>query len=236
MGPIGPMGSRPGALTGFISGPWNSQPHWHAPWFLLLISHMRNGALLSSTALCILLAACATKDREHYVVVSIADQAMDVYRNNLHVARYPVSTSKFGPGDRPGSCHTPLGELEIARKIGDGAPMGAVFRDRRPTGEVLKPDAPGRDPIVTRILWLRGLQHENQNAFGRCIYIHGTAEERNIGRPASYGCIRMRSHDVLHLFRTVGVGARVDVVYGPLPDPDKLTQNTSATAALASGG
>ncbi len=184
----------------------------------------------------ILLAACATKDRSHYVVVSIADQAMDVYQNRVHLVRYQVSTSKFGWGDRPGSCHTPLGELEVVRKIGADAPLGAVFRDRHPTGEVLVPNAPGRDPIVTRILWLRGLQAENRNAFGRCIYIHGTPEERNIGRPASYGCIRMRSTDVIHLFRTVGVGARVDILPGPLPDPDKLARSAPARAATQAIG
>jgi hypothetical protein len=192
---------------------------------------MRFRLFLGSVVLSLLLASCATKDRRHYVVVSIADQAMDVYRNNLKIARYQVSTSKFGWGDRPGSGFTPLGELEVARKIGAGAALGAVFHDRRPTGEILKPDTPGRDPIVTRILWLRGLQPENRNAFGRCIYIHGTPEERNIGRPASYGCVRMRSKDVASLFRIVGVGARVDIVPGPLPDPDKLTQSSTSLAA-----
>ncbi len=184
----------------------------------------------------LLLAACAIKDRSHYVVVSIADQAMDVYHEGAHLARYPVSTSKFGWGDQPGSCHTPLGELEVARKIGADAPPGAVFRDRHPTGEVLVPNAPGRDPIVTRILWLRGLQWENRNAFGRCIYIHGTPEERNIGRAASYGCIRMRSRDVIHLFRTIGIGARVDVVPGPLPDPSNLARSAQQSTTQAIGG
>ena len=70
-------------------------------------------------------------------------------------------------------------------------------------------DAPGRDPIVTRILWLDGLERKNRHAFARCIYIHGTPEERNIGTPASYGCIRMRSCDVIELYNTVGAGAKV---------------------------
>jgi len=82
-----------------------------------------------------------------------------------------------------------MGELEIADKIGDGAPAGTVFKDRRRTGEVVGVNAPGRDPIVTRIIWLRGREGQNANAFRRDIYIHGTPEERNIGRPASYGCI-----------------------------------------------
>ena len=179
--------------------------------------------------LLILLASCVTKDRQHRVVVSVADQAMDVYCKENQVARYQVSTSKFCVGDAPGSCGTPLGRLEIAKKIGGGAPLGMVFKDRKPTGEVLKPDTPGRDPIVSRILWLKGLEPGNRNAYDRYIYIHGTPEERNIGHPASYGCIRMRSRDVAHLFRIVGVGAEVDVIPGPLPDPS--SHGTSAAQA-----
>jgi hypothetical protein len=182
--------------------------------------------------LLVLLASCVTKDRQHRVVVSVADQAMDVYYRQHRVARYQVSTSKFCLGDAPGSCGTPLGRLEIAKKIGAGAPLGAVFKDRKPTGEVLKPDTPGRDPIVSRILRLKGLEPANRNAYDRCIYIHGTPEERNIGHPASYGCIRMRSRDVAHLFRMVGVGAEVDVLPGPLPDPNARS-TTAAQASVA---
>ncbi len=132
------------------------------------------------------------------------------------IATFPVSTSKFTLGDRPGSRGTPLGEMEIAKKVGDGAPLGAVFKDRRRTGEVIAPDAPGRDPIVTRILWLRGLEAQNRNAFERDIYVHGTPEERNIGQPASYGCVRMKSRDVIRLYDIVGQGARVSIVNAPL--------------------
>ena len=185
----------------------------------------------------ILLASCVTKDRQHRVVVSVADQAMDVYYREHQVARYQVSTSKFCLGDAPGSCGTPLGRLEIAKKVGGGAPLGMVFKDRKPTGEILKPDTPGRDPIVSRILWLKGLEPGNRNAYGRCIYIHGTPEERNIGHPASYGCIRMRSRDVAHLFRMVGVGAEVDVLPGPLPDPNaRATGAAQASVALSRAG
>jgi lipoprotein-anchoring transpeptidase ErfK/SrfK len=128
------------------------------------------------------------------------------------VKSYPVSTSKFGLGDRPGSKMTPLGTMEVAEKIGRGAPAGAVFKSRKRTGEVLRPNAPGRDPIVTRILWLRGTQTWNRNAFKRYIYIHGTPEEDKIGSRASYGCIRMKSRDVIDLFRRVPKGTRVIVV------------------------
>jgi hypothetical protein len=164
------------------------------------------------------LASCVQHDHVHRVVISVADQAMDVYARDRLISHYTVSTSKFGTGDGRGTYRTPLGRLEIAKKIGAGAPAGAVFKDRKQTGEVLVPDAPGRDPIVTRILWLKGLEPENVDAFDRCIYIHGTPEERNIGKPASFGCVRMRSQDVIRLFGTVGIGAKVEIVPGPLPE------------------
>jgi len=84
------------------------------------------------------------------------------------------------------------------------------------TGEIVAVDAPGRDPIVTRIIWLRGREAQNANAFARDIYIHGTPEERNIGHPASYGCIRMRSTDIINLYDMVGLGAHVTIVNLPL--------------------
>src|SRR5438067_7000199 len=115
--------------------------------------------------------SCATKDLRHHVVISVRDQRLAVLDQEALVALYPVSTSKFGLGDWPGSGCTPLGELEIAQKIGTGAVPGTVFKDRRRTGEIVPPDAPGRDPIVTRILWLRGLEAQNANAFARDIYI-----------------------------------------------------------------
>ena len=148
---------------------------------------------------------------------------MIVFKNDVEIASYPVSTSKFGLGDLPGSRATPLGRLEIEKKIGGGAPSGAVFKDRRRTGEVIAPDAPGRDPIVTRILWLKGDEPQNCRAFGRCIYIHGTPEERFIGQPASYGCIRMKSADVIQLYNMIGVGARVEIVNHFLADPAAQT-------------
>jgi lipoprotein-anchoring transpeptidase ErfK/SrfK len=164
----------------------------------------------------LLVASCATPDTRHRIVVSIPEQRLALLDNGAVIATYPISTSKFTIGDAPGSRGTPLGELEIAKKIGDSAALGTVFKDRRPTGEILVPDAPGRDPIVTRILWLRGLEPQNANAYGRYIYIHGTAEERNIGKRASYGCIRMRSRDVIQLYDAVGWGARVTILDQPL--------------------
>ena len=131
-------------------------------------------------------------------------------------ATFAVSSSKFGVGDRTGSYATPMGSMEIAAKIGANAPMGAVFKSRVRTGEILRPNAPGRDPIVTRILHLRGLESRNARAFDRGIYIHGTPVEMLIGRPASYGCIRMRSRDVTRLFEAVSVGTRINVIDLPL--------------------
>lgn len=176
-------------------------------------------SLVRPTIACFLLllaAACTTVDKQHRIVVSVPEQRLVLLDRDVPAATFPVSTSKFGLGDRAGSCSTPLGNLEIARKIGAAVVPGTVFKDRRPTGEVVVPDSPGRDPIVSRILWLRGRETQNANAFGRYIYIHGTAEERNIGRPASYGCIRMKSADVIRLFEIVGTGAQVSIVNTPL--------------------
>jgi len=163
-----------------------------------------------------ILASCATRDTQHQVVISTREQKLAVLERGNLMAIYPVSTSKFGLGDWPGSYRTPLGELEIAQKIGEGALPGTVFKDRRRTGEIVAPDSPGRDPIVTRILWLRGRERQNANAFVRDIYIHGTPEERNIGLPVSYGCIRMRSNDIVNLYGIVGRGAQVTIVDAPL--------------------
>lgn len=146
------------------------------------------------------------------IVVSVPDQTLALVDRGVVTARFPVSTSKFGLGDNPGSYATPLGSLEIASKIGGNAPMGAVFKSRRMTGEILPPNARGRDPIVTRILWLRGLEKGNARAFSRNIYIHGTPVEKLIGRPVSYGCIRMRSRDVASLFGAVSVRTKVAVL------------------------
>jgi lipoprotein-anchoring transpeptidase ErfK/SrfK len=164
----------------------------------------------------IFITSCAAPDTRHQIVVSTREQKLAVLDRGNLLAIYPVSTSKFGLGDWPGSRFTPLGKLEIAKKVGDNAPPGAVFKDRQRTGEVVLANSPGRDPIVTRILWLRGLEAQNARAFARDIYIHGTPEEWKIGSPASYGCIRMRSSDVIQLYNIVGVGAGVTIVNVPL--------------------
>jgi len=175
------------------------------------------------------LASSLRADGPSRIIVSVKDQKLMLMSNGERIATYPVSTSKFGVGDSWGRMTTPLGFLAVAQKIGDHAPVGAVFRNRRFTGEILKPNAPGRDPVITRIIWLKGLQAENEHAFSRCIYIHGTPEERTIGRPASYGCIRMKSRDVAELYAQLPIGAVVEITNGKLPDVPKAPRGAVFT-------
>jgi hypothetical protein len=187
---------------------------------------------LLAVATALLLSSCATKDKRHTMRVSVPEQKMALYDRGVEIARFDVSTSKFGLGDVPGSRATPLGRLEVAKKIGSGAPIGMKFKSRKPTGEIVPVNSPGRDPIVTRILWLKGRERQNARAYGRTIYIHGTAEEWKIGTPASYGCVRMRSADVVRLFNTVGVGAQIDITTAPLPpSPAALQAQVAAQPA-----
>jgi hypothetical protein len=156
------------------------------------------------------------------VIISVREQKLMLLENGAVAATYPVSTSKYGLGDNWGSLSTPLGLLQVAQKIGDHAPVGAVFHNRRWTGEILQPNTPGRDPIMTRIIWLRGLQAANAHAYHRCIYIHGTNEEKLLGRPASFGCIRMRSVDVAALYNQLPLGTPVEILNDGLPKASKM--------------
>jgi len=165
--------------------------------------------------------AVAPLDTSNQVIISVRDQKLVLLRNGSQVATYPISTSMFGLGDAWGRMTTPLGYLAVEKKIGDNVPVGAVFHKRRLTGEVLQPNAPGRDPITTRIIWLRGLEPQNAHAYQRCIYIHGTPEEKKIGRPASYGCIRMKSKDVAELYDQLPLGAVVQIVPDRMPKMEK---------------
>ena len=186
-----------------------------------MIRRILNHALFFALALpaALSVSSCSTgKDNRNQMYVSVSDQRMLLVHDGKPVKAYVVSTSKFGIGSRSGSNHTPLGRLEVARKIGDGAPAGMVFKSRRATGEVLRPNQPGRDPVVSRILWLDGKESHNRNTFGRCVYIHGTPEEWRLGTPASYGCIRMGMKDVVDLYNRVGEGAEVRVMRGSLMD------------------
>jgi hypothetical protein len=177
----------------------------------------------------IVLAPSLRADGPSRVIVSVKDQKLMLMGNGARLATYPISTSKFGLGDNWGRMTTPLGFLQVAEKIGDHAPVGAVFRNRRFTGEIIKPNAPGRDPVITRIIWLRGLEAGNAHAFSRCIYIHGTPEERTIGRPASYGCIRMKSRDVAELYAQLPIGALVEIVNDKLPNIPKAPKGAAFT-------
>jgi L,D-transpeptidase catalytic domain len=149
---------------------------------------------------------------ETQLVVSIPEQKLAVLVNGKIYKTYRISTSRYGEGDALGSWCTPTGHLAVATKIGGTVPYGGVFEGRRFTGEVLSVNAPGRDPIVSRIIWLRGLEYGNRNAYHRCIYIHGTPQEEMLGKKSSYGCIRMASNDVMELFNWITNGTEVAVV------------------------
>lgn len=139
---------------------------------------------------------------------------------DMLIREYPISTAKNGLGEQCGSYCTPRGRHRIAEKIGAGQPLYAVFKSRVPTGEIwsheLAEEKSGCDWILTRILWLEGLE-EGRNKGGevdthdRYIYIHGTNEEHLIGQPVSHGCIRMKNADVAELFDLVEEGTDVDI-------------------------
>jgi lipoprotein-anchoring transpeptidase ErfK/SrfK len=172
-------------------------------------------------------------DTSSQLIISVRDQKLMLVQNGGKVATYPVSTSMFGLGDYWGRMTTPLGYLAVEKKIGDNAPTGAVFHNRRLTGEVLQPNAPGRDPVTTRIFWLRGLEAQNAHAFQRCIYIHGTPQEKTIGRPASYGCIRMKSSDVAVLYDRVPLGTLVQITPEHLPKVAKTPRSQPANTFVS---
>jgi lipoprotein-anchoring transpeptidase ErfK/SrfK len=133
---------------------------------------------------------------------------------------WPVSTSRFGPGEKNGSFCTPRGRHIVRARIGAGQPLGAVFVRRRPTGEVWTPELheryPGRDWILTRILWLSGCE-PGRNRLGevdtmrRYIYIHGSPDGAELGKPGSIGCVRMRNRDIAELFELVQPYTPVDI-------------------------
>ncbi len=150
------------------------------------------------------------------IVVSVTDQRLSLIGKEGPIKTYPISTSKYGLGSQPNSYKTPLGRMYVCKKIGSGARSGTVFKSRRPTGEVVRPNSPGRDPIISRIIWLEGLERYNRNTKERLIYIHGTPEERTIGSPTSYGCVRMRSRDIIDLYDRIRVGTRVYIKIGQL--------------------
>lgn len=155
---------------------------------------------------------------ELWLEVGVASQMLRVRRGDALVADYGVSTASAGVGEREGSGQTPRGWHVVRAKIGAGQPLGAVFAGRRWTGEVYDAELgrrfPNRDWILTRILWLSGLERGrnrlgNVDTMRRYIYFHGCPDEVELGRPESKGCIRMRNRDIVELFDRIPVGTRV---------------------------
>lgn len=145
------------------------------------------------------------------VAITLCDQKLTLFQQGKIVKEYPISSSKFGIGAQHGSNRTPLGIHAVSDKKGAGLRKGAVMKSCRPTGEVVSVNAAGRDPIVTRVIQLAGLESFNRNSHSRRIYIHGTPEEYRIGYPVSYGCIRMKSDDIIDLFNRVDRGVPVAI-------------------------
>lgn len=155
------------------------------------------------------------------IEISIPEQSLKLVADDgRELKRYQVSTSRHGAGEMEGSLCTPRGEHVVRAKIGAGQPLNTVFRGRRPTGEIWTPELgerfPGRDWILTRILWLSGCE-VGKNRLGkmdtmrRYIYIHGSPDSVPMGRPGSIGCIRMRNHDIVELFDRVPAGTAVRI-------------------------
>ncbi|MBE2286486.1 MAG: L,D-transpeptidase [Prosthecobacter sp.] len=141
--------------------------------------------------------------------VSIGTQRLRLF-DGVHLVReWPCSTSKFGIGSVEGSNKTPLGCFVVKEKHGDGAECGTIFKSRQPVGQWVPGMDTKSDFVLTRILWLHGLEARNANTFQRYIYIHGTNDEQSIGRPASHGCVRLRNRDVIELFDLVPEGTPV---------------------------
>ena len=154
------------------------------------------------------------------IVVEISRQVLKLVDGGETRQQWPVSTSRFGPGELQGSLGTPRGRHRIRACIGAGQPEGAVFVGRRPTGEIYSEELarkhPSRDWVLSRILWLCGEQ-PGLNRLGRFdsmrrhIYIHGTPDSEPMSVPRSHGCVRMRNRDVIDLFDLVRPGCRVDI-------------------------
>lgn len=143
------------------------------------------------------------------IIISISDQKLFFKHRKVELT-YPVSTSKYGEGFEEGSMKTPLGMHEVCQKIGGRAPFGAIFKDRKFTGKIANINvAKEKDIITSRILRLNGLQKKNSNTRNRYIYIHGTNDEKSIGKKGSIGCIRMKNQDIIDLFGFVKKGCKV---------------------------
>jgi L,D-transpeptidase YbiS len=134
--------------------------------------------------------------------ISVRDQLLTLKEGDESIRTYPVSTSRFGLGSDEGSMKTPTGQFRIGQKIGHNHLSGTIFKDREPIDQTAD-GALDDDLVMSRILWLEGLEAHNANSRNRYIYIHGTNHEDQIGEPASHGCIRMTNADVIELFDLV---------------------------------
>ncbi|PID29278.1 MAG: hypothetical protein CR982_03190 [Candidatus Cloacimonadota bacterium] len=149
------------------------------------------------------------------IVINIREQKMYLYSGEEFLKKYDISSSSYGVGSEPGSNKTPLGKHVISEKFGDKAELGTIFIGRINTGRIsdIYYDDKDRDTdsVLTRVLWLDGIEKGNKNSKERYIYIHGTPEEGLIGKVASHGCIRMRNSEVIELFDSVEIGTIVDI-------------------------
>jgi L,D-transpeptidase YbiS len=144
------------------------------------------------------------------IEISVRKQRLTLRSGRKKIAEYPISTSRFGLGSKAGSFKTPTGRFRIAEKIGDGMSIGTIFKSRRPvkpTKKLLQHD----DLVMTRIMWLDGLDRRNANTKSRYVYIHGTNHEESLGTPTSHGCVRMNNGDVAELFELVTVDTPVEI-------------------------
>jgi len=150
------------------------------------------------------------KSPEATIRISVRKQRLTLKSGRKKLAEYPVSTSRFGLGSKEGSFKTPTGKFHVADKIGQGMPLGTVFKSRRPV-KATKKALREEDLVMTRILWLDGLERRNANTHDRYIYIHGTNHEEKIGLPDSHGCVRMKNADMVELFERVTEGTPVEI-------------------------
>ena len=171
-------------------------------------------------AYCLVACGGPAPNTRDVIVVSVSDQKLALYQDGALIRMYPISTSRYGVGNTENSNRTPLGWMEVAHKVGGDAPVGAIFRARRWTGETSALNDGEEDLVLTRILWLTGTEPDNRNTMQRYIYIHGTNQEQKIGRPASQGCVRMTSSDVIDLYDRVDPRARVLITARRLTPPD----------------
>jgi lipoprotein-anchoring transpeptidase ErfK/SrfK len=155
-----------------------------------------------------------------HIDIDLSRQRLRLYEGRKLLREYKVSTAEKGAGEKNGSYQTPRGRHKVRAMIGRGAPEGAVFVSRRATGEVyskeLRERYPGRDWILTRILWLSGLEPgknrlRDVDTMRRYIYLHGTPAETRLGAPGSHGCVRMANKDIVELFDLVNCGTEVDI-------------------------